>query len=123
MAEMNQQFKQIIESINELGGRFDLLSKQINEYHCKPTNFEKAVNKKFNEYDALIIDKATNKLCTALQQCVNEVEEKLESLSILSKNDSLSKEAYSKRRNILVHSSEENKLSAWDKKRRHFENI
>ena len=45
MAETNQQFKQITESINELGRRFDQLSTQTDEYHCKLKNFEKAVNK------------------------------------------------------------------------------
>ena len=74
------------------------------------------MNKKFNEYNALINDKAPNKLCTALQQRVHELEEKLESLSVMSKNDSLSKAVYSKCLNILVHGLEENKLSAWQKR-------
>ena len=41
---------------------------------AKVMNFEKAWYKKFNEYDALINDKTPNKLCTALQQRVNELE-------------------------------------------------
>ena len=46
MAEMNQQFKQITESFDKLGGRFDLFSKQIDKYDSKLMNFEKTVNKK-----------------------------------------------------------------------------
>ena len=50
------------------------------EYHCKLINYEKAGNKRFNEYDALIKDQAPNKLCIALQQGVSGLEEKRESL-------------------------------------------
>ena len=49
MAEMNQQFKQIIKSINQLNGRLDRLFKQIDKYYCKHMNFEKALNEKFNK--------------------------------------------------------------------------
>ena len=96
---------------------FSIISDKLSNFGVNFETFQKETNEKFIKVEEKLEEKASINTCDQLSKRLDDMESKLNFLYDRANRDSVMKESYSKRLNILIHGLPENEESPWEKRK------
>ena len=95
---------------------FSMISDKLSNFGVNFKTFQKETNKKFIKVEEKLEEKVSNNTCDQLSKRLDGMESKLNFLCDRANRDSVMKECYNKRLNILIHGLPENEEIPWEKR-------
>ena len=115
---VHTKLDEILKSMQVINAQINSLKESVQDVNKHLETLDKKLTKRSDELEIKINQKVDMALFHQLQEKVQKLLKEQNLTKLQSKRKQISKEAYSKRLNLLVHGLVEDESVAWEKKRR-----